>query len=161
MRAPHRIQVGTSYDDSMSLVNDNFEKLARSVNDMGAALSTTTGFTTGSISAGATFRQRVYILNYGQTNSDPFINIAGTANGLLAAVPMVDVYVDSRVSTKLFPTGSTLTTGELALHVSAYISNTTSAGIGEMIITGYNADSVAHTYLIDARIAYFPDRTDD
>lgn len=160
MRTPHRIQVGTPYEDVLSLINDNFEKSVQDASDLGASLSTTVDVSIGSVAAGATFNQVIYVLNPGLTNASPYINVMAHANGLLAAVPMVDIYVDTRTAAYLFPTGSSLTTNQLALNVNAMLTKTTSGpGIASITISGRNSDASAHVYYATVQIAYFPEKT--
>lgn len=159
MRTPHRIQVGTSYDDALSLINDNFEKSVQDVSDLGASLSTTTNISIGSVAAGATFNQTVYVYNKDLTGLTPSINLQGYANGLLAAVPMIDIYVDTQSADYLFPTGASLSSGQLALNVNAMLNKTASAGVASIVISGKNSDSSAHTYYATIQLAYFPETT--
>jgi len=157
MRTPHRIQVGTEYDDALALLNDNFEKSVQDLSDLGASESTTTSFSTGSIAAGTTFNQVIYILPSGSSPAANSVILSAPAISLRAAVPAVDIFIDGTSLLDLYPTGSSLTPGQLALTANTSLNLTTQgSGLASMVVNIRNSDSVAHTYYLTCKLVYLP-----
>lgn len=158
MRTPHRLQVGTSYEDAISLLNDNFEKSVQDISDLGASESTSVTFITGSLASAATFSQIVYILPYGAAPAANSVILAAPALGLRGAVPAVDIYVDNTTSGFLYPTGSSLTPGQLALTANVSVNLTTQgSGLASMVFNIRNCDSISHSYYITCKLIYLPE----
>lgn len=158
MRTPHRIQVGTPYDDVLSLLNDNFEKSVQEIGDMGASETTTTTFTTGSVAAGATYTKVISILQAGSSPAADSIILSARANGLRGAVPALDIYVDNVTSAYLYPSGASLSSDQLALTVNAHVNMTEQgSGLESMVINLRNCGASAHTYDITVKLVYIPE----
>lgn len=158
MRTPHRLQVGTSYEDALSLLNDNFEKSIQDISDLGASSTTTTLFTTGSVSAGATYNKTISILQAGSSPATDSIILTERANGLRGAMPAIDIYVDSTGTDYLYPTGPFLTTGQQALIANAHINITEQgSGLASIVFNLRNCDSSAHSYTVSLKLVYLPE----
>lgn len=157
MRTPHRLQVGTGYDDALALLNDNFEKSVQDLSDLGASESTTTRFSTGSIAAGGTYNKVINILAHGSSPAANSVVLASPVTSLRSAIPAMDIFVDGTTIIDLYPTGSALTPGMLALNANITINVTNQgSGISNAVINLTNLDSVAHTYDISVKIIYIP-----
>ena len=158
MRTPHRLQVGTSYEDALALLNDNFEKSIQDISDLGASSTTTTLFTTGSVSAGATYNKTISILQAGSSPATDSIILTERANGLRGAMPAIDIYVDSTGTDYLYPTGPFLTTGQQALIANAHINITEQgSGLASIVFNLRNCDSSAHSYTVSLKLVYLPE----
>lgn len=157
MRTPHRLQVGTSYDDALALLNDNFEKSVQDVSDLGASESTTTTFSTGSIAAGGTYNKVINILAHGSTPAANSVILSSPVVSLRSAIPAMDIFVDGTTVVNLYPTGSALTSGMLALNANISVNVTNQgSGLASAVINLTNLDAVAHTYDIAVKIIYIP-----
>jgi hypothetical protein len=158
MRTPHRLQVGTSYEDAISLLNDNFEKSIQDISDLGASSTTTTQFNTNSVAAGATYNKTISILQAGSSPAADSIILTERANGLRGAMPAIDIYVDATGSDYLYPTGSSLTTGQQAVIANAHINITEQgSGIASLVFSLRNCDSSAHSYIVSLKLVYLPE----
>lgn len=158
MRTPHRLQIGTSYEDAISLLNDNFEKSIQDISDLGASSTTTTQFNTNSVAAGTTYNKTISILQAGSSPAADSIILTERANGLRGAMPAIDIYVDSTASDYLYPTGSSLSSGQQAVIANAHINITEQgSGIASLVFSLRNCDSSAHSYDIRLKLVYLPE----
>lgn len=158
MRTPHRLQVGTSYEDALALLNDNFEKSIQDISDLGASSTTTTLFTTNSVAAGATYNKVISILQAGSSPAADSIILTDRANGLRGAMPAIDIWVDSTGDDYLYPTGPLLSTEQQALIANAHINITEQgSGLASLVFSLRNCDSSAHSYTVNIKLVYLPE----
>lgn len=158
MRTPHRLQVGTSYEDAISLLNDNFEKSIQDISDLGASSTTTTSFITNSVAAGATYNKTISILQAGSSPAADSIILTDRANGLRGAMPAIDIFVDSTGVDYLYPTGQFLSTGQQALIANSHINITEQgSGLASLVFNLRNCDSSAHSYTVNIKLVYLPE----
>jgi hypothetical protein len=158
---PHRLQIGTSFDQSIPLINDDFDKVIQDIRDLGANLSTvgllnltvpatslvTSVFTLTSKGVVSTSANQVF-------TQVPAARVSGIA-------PQVDIYVDvDNDEAHRFP-NSSLTSGQLALYLIVTVSNSGYAdSLGAYNIQVNNRDAVPHDYFIHTRCGYFPTAAD-
>jgi hypothetical protein len=164
LTVPYRLQTGTSFKDSLPVLNDNFMNLSTSFN--GFAAENTLGFpdnTSGTtLAAGA---MSIFITpGVASSPNDPTVIM----------YPKVSLFVDPPVITDptptssydlnyLFPTGAALTGGQKSVLISAYCSNTkagtttsfVSSSDGktyyyarDIVYVIRNADAVSHSYFL-------------
>lgn len=155
---PTRLQVGTSFEEAIPLLNDNFENVIQDIRDLGANLSTT-GRLVVTVPASSLVSSVMGLTSKGLTSSAPNqIYTDKPANTVTGILPYVDIYVDTDAdATKLFPFGSGLTSGQMALFpvITVGSANYTNS-LGAWIIQLNNRDTVPHTYYVYTKCGYFP-----
>lgn len=155
---PHRIQPDTPQPEAYSLINDNFDKVIQDIRDLGANLSTT-GIISVTVAASSLTSVVYTLTSQGVTSSS--VNQVFTqspASAVSGIAPQLDIYVDTDNDiTKLFPLGSGLTAGQVALYAIVTVSNTGyTNSLGAWFIEINNRDTVSHTYYLHTRCGYFP-----
>lgn len=153
---PHRFTGEISWEQARPLIDDNFDKVIQNTYDMGARISSSKTLTFSSVTTGSTFRETIVLVNPSKTSSYSYINLAQPENGFTAAVPIIDVYVDTNSSAFLWPNGSSLTTAQRNLIIGVKKDLTAADGIASFTISGRNNDSSTHTYYVTFKVAYFP-----
>jgi len=158
MPVPYWIDSNTNYSDTISFINDNFQKIPTTPKEMGIKYTTTASFDSGSVAAGATFTKVINILNPSETSSSSYVNVEKTLSAISLVTPLMDIYVDNNNDPNyLFPNGGGMTAGQQNFHVSFFVSNTSSSGSKlSFVINGRNNDSAAHTYYFKVRVGYIP-----
>ena len=158
MPVPFWIDSNTNYNDAISFINDNFQKIPTTAKELGIRYTTTASFDSGSVSAGETFTKVVSILNPSETSSGSYVNVEKTVTAISNITPMMDIYVDNNNDPNyLFPSGGGMTAGQQNFHVSFFVSNTSVAGSKlSFVINGRNNDSGAHTYYFKLKVGYVP-----
>lgn len=155
---PHRLQEGTYYREAMPLINDNFDKVAQDVNDLGARNTSTSARITATVAAGTTFYKTVAICNPSGSSSYDYVNTTVPITNVSAIVPAIDVYIDTDSDAGyLYPIGTSLSSAQRAMTISAKLDLTKAdSNPASITISGRNYDGSSHTYYIYVRCAYFP-----
>lgn len=152
----HRFTGEMSWEQARPLVDDNFLKAIQSTADLGARTTKTVSFTLA-IAATTSFYKTVVLANPGLTSSYSYVNLLSPENGVSAAVPIIQVYIDTNnTATYLWPNGSSLTSGQKNLTISAKKDLTAVDGVTSFTISGFNGDSSSHNYYVTFSVAYFP-----
>lgn len=158
MPAPHRLQIGTEYSDTIPFINDNFENVVQDIRDLGANLSTIRTQTLA-VGAGQLVAATWTLTSQGVTSMsvNQVFTIKPTSS-VTGISPFLDIYVDTDNDANfLFPTGASLTGGLLKLFVGLSISNSGYANsLGAWVIQVNNRDTASHTYYIHTRCGYLP-----
>jgi hypothetical protein len=155
---PTRLQVGTSYNEAIPLLNGNFDNVIQDIRDLGANVSTSLTLTV-TVPASSLNSQVVTLTSQGVTSTS--VNQVFTTkpvSGTSGISPLLDIYVDVDNSpNNLFPYGATLTSGQLSLFPIVTILNTGFANsVGAWLIQLNNRDIAAHTYYVHTSCGYFP-----
>ena len=156
---PHRLQVGTNFDDSIPLINDNFDQAVSDMRDLGASTSTSiiVPFT---ITTDALAAQTVVLIGSHQTSGSPYIIYTTKPVAQVAdAQEFSDIYVDTQDAAHLWPYGGSLTAEQLNFQVTITKSNTVYSGsLAAFTIQILNRGASTHTYFVNLGCWYIPMR---
>lgn len=163
MGAPSRLQIGTTFEQAIPLLNNNFDQVVQDIRDLGANLSTT-GTLTVTVPA-TSLKSAVFTLtSQGQTsNSVNQVFTQSPVSQVSGIAPQTDIYIDNdNDPTYLFPNGSNLTAvagavGNTALYAIVTVSEAGyTNSLAAWIIQINNRDSASHTYYLHTRCGYLP-----
>jgi hypothetical protein len=155
---PNRLQVGTTYEEAMPLINENFDKVVQDIRDLGANTSTDLVITK-TVPATSLDSFVVTLTSKGVASSSVYQVITQKpVAGISGLSPAVDIYIDTNNDlTKLFPYGSGLTSASRSLFPIVTTLNTGFVdSVGAVLIQLNNRDSVTHTYYVHISCDYFP-----
>jgi hypothetical protein len=155
---PNRLQVGTTFDQAIPLLNDNFDKAVQDIRDLGASTATSIWVPIGPVASGAVAAQTVTLASSSKPTGSPFELLTQKSAGAVAVAQYFAlIYIDSQAADHLWLVGSALTAEQSNFQCMINASNTTFNGsLAAWTIEILNRGASAHTYYVQIGAWYVP-----